>query len=129
MGHQNVRVFSRKLRYRNTVVNLPDGRQHSFIVGEEKGIDVRIAIDVMRMAHRKEYDVAIIFSQDQDLSEVADEIRVIAREQDRWIKVVSAFPKRPTSRNTRGINHTDWLPIDRSMYDACLDARDYRPKT
>jgi uncharacterized LabA/DUF88 family protein len=29
------------------------------------------------------YDVAMIFSQDQDLSEVAKEIRTISQEQDR----------------------------------------------
>lgn len=80
------------------------------------------------MAHRNEYDVAVIFSQDQDLSEVAAEIRVIAREQQRWIKVACAFPLSPTTINRRGINHTDWLPIDRATYDAHLDRRDYRPK-
>jgi len=94
--------------------------------GEEKGIDVRIALDVIRMAHRDEYDVALLFSQDQDLSEVAAEIRVIAREQNRWIKIACAFPSSPTSRNRRGIDRTDWIPIDRATYDACLDRRDYR---
>jgi hypothetical protein len=53
---------------------------------------------------------------------------VIAREQDRWIKIVSAFPVSPTATNRRGINKTDWIEIDRAMYDACIDPRDYRPK-
>jgi len=35
---------------------------------EEKGIDVRLALDVVRMALGNLY-VALIFSQDQDLSE------------------------------------------------------------
>jgi uncharacterized LabA/DUF88 family protein len=43
----------------------------TFVAGEEKGVDVRIALDVIRLAHRAEYDVALLFSQDQDLSEVA----------------------------------------------------------
>ena len=89
---------------------------------------MRIAIDVIRMAHRSEYDAALIFSQDQDLSEVAAEVRVISQEQDRWIKVASAFPVSPTARNKRGINSTDWVSVDRALYDACLDPRDYRPK-
>lgn len=129
MGRQGVCIFSRSLRYRNRVVTLPDGTTHTFLAGEEKGIDVRIALDVIGMAHRKEYDVAVIFSQDQDLSEVAEEIRTIAREQDRWMKVASAFPFSPTTRNRRGIEKTDWLRIDRTTYDACLDRRDYRPKS
>ena len=128
MSWQNTHVFSRPLRYRNRKMKLPDGTEHTFTVGEEKGVDVRIALDVIRLAHRKEYDVAVIFSQDQDLSEVAEEIRTIAQEQDRWIKIVSAFPFSPTSRNRRGIEKADWIRVDRVMYDACLDRRDYRPK-
>lgn len=128
MSRQGIYVFMRPLRYRNKTVKLPDGREHTFLVGEEKGIDVRIAIDVIRMVHRKEYDVALIFSQDQDLSEVAKEIRAIAHEQKRWIKIACAFPFSPTSRNRRGINRTDWIHIDRSTYDQCIDSRDYRPR-
>lgn len=128
MTWQQVVVFSRSLRYRNQRVKLPDGTEHTFLVGEEKGIDVRIAIDVIRMAHHKDYDVALIFSQDQDLLEVAKEIRTISQEQDRWIKVACAFPLSPTTLNRRGIDRTDWIQIDRAIYDACLDKRDYRPK-
>ncbi|MHB1530371.1 MAG: hypothetical protein ACYCXT_13305 [Acidiferrobacteraceae bacterium] len=69
-----------------------------------------------------------MFSQDQDLSEAAAEIRVIAHEQNRWIKGVSSTPVSPTVRNRRGINQTDWFPIDRARYDTCIDPRDYRPK-
>jgi len=127
MGRQGIHVFSRTLRYRNRIVRLPGGATHTFLSGEEKGIDVRIALDVIRMAHANEYDVAVIFSQDQDLSEVAEEIRAIARERDRWIKLACAFPVSPTSRNRRGIDKTDWIRIDRATYDACLDRRDYRP--
>jgi hypothetical protein len=129
LSWQKVHVYSRPLRYRNKRVTLPNGTEHTFPAGEEKGIDVRIAIDVIRMAHHKEYDVALIFSQDQDLSEVAQEIRAIAKEQDRWIKVACAFPKSPTTRNPRGIEKTDWIPIDRTIYDASLDRRDYSPKS
>jgi uncharacterized LabA/DUF88 family protein len=126
MGREAVRVFSRPLRYRNRTVKLPDGTQHTYLTGEEKGIDVRIALDVIRLANAREYDVAVIFSQDQDLSEVANEIRTIAGQQDRWIKIACAFPFSPTTRNTRGIDKTDWIRIDRATYDACLDRRDYR---
>ena len=128
LGRQKVFIFSRLLRYRNHFVKLPDGSEHIFLAGEEKGIDVRIAIDIIRMAHHKEYDVALILSQDQDLSEVAEELRTIAAEQGRWIKAACAFPSSPTSRSSRGIDKTDWIPIDRTTYYACIDPRDYRFK-
>lgn len=75
---------------------------------------------------RNEYDVAIVFSQDQDLSEVADEIRALSRQQTRWIKMVCAYPMSPTVVNRRGINGTDWIKITKAEYDRCLDPRDYR---
>ena len=117
MGHRGVEVFSRPLRYRDETVKLPDGTTHTFRVGREKDIDVRIALDVIRLAHRKSYDVGVIFSQDQDLSEVAEEIRVIATEQNRWIRLASAYPvssSRPNHK-LRGINKTDWKKIEKSI--------------
>lgn len=127
MGRQNIVVYSRALRYRNKTVVLPSGATHTFLHGEEKGIDVRIALDVIGMAVRNEYDVAVVFSQDQDLSEVADEIRVIARQAGRWIRIACPYPMSPTRTNRRGINGTQWIHIDRNTYDACVDPKDYRP--
>jgi uncharacterized LabA/DUF88 family protein len=107
MGRGGTHTFSRSLRYRNQTVRLPDGTEHVFLVGQEKGIDVRLALDVVRLAHRRAYDVALVFSQDQDLSEVADEVRLIAQEQNRWLKMASAYPSSTTARNGRGVNKTD----------------------
>jgi uncharacterized LabA/DUF88 family protein len=61
MGRQGIKVYSRALRYRNKTVKLPGGKSHTFLHGEEKGIDVRIAIDVIAMAVRNDYDVAVVF--------------------------------------------------------------------
>jgi uncharacterized LabA/DUF88 family protein len=129
MGTRGVKTFSRPLRYRSQRLMLSDGSTTSVLIGQEKGIDVRIALDVVRLARQSAYDVALLFSQDQDLSEAADEVRAISRESDRWIKIASAFPSSPTSRNRRGVNKTDWIRIDRATYDACLDPNDYRSRT
>ena len=126
MRRKGVIVYTRSLKYRYRSVTLPDGTDHTVLLGEEKGIDVRIAVDVIRLAHHRAFDVGILFSQDQDLSEVAREIRVIAREQRRWIKLACAFPVGPASRNRRGVDRTDWIRIDRATYDACVDPGDYR---
>jgi uncharacterized LabA/DUF88 family protein len=127
MGRQGVKIYSRHLRYRLQTVRLPDGTEHSFVVGQEKGVDVRLALDIVRAVHRQECDVVVIFSQDQDLSEAADEARLIASEQNRTLAIASAFPSSPTAANARGINTTHWIRIDRATYDSCLDTRDYRP--
>jgi len=126
MQRKGIAVFKRSLRYHNETIKLPDGKVFTKLVGHEKGIDVRIALDVVRFALQKVYDIAFIISQDQDLSEVVDEIREIAKEQKRWIKVASAFLISPTFKNKRGIDKTDWLKIDKRTYDSCLDPHDYR---
>ncbi|MCI0471715.1 MAG: NYN domain-containing protein [Candidatus Aminicenantes bacterium] len=105
---------------------MKDGSAETIIVGQEKGIDVRIALDVMRFAWDDVYDVALIFSQDQDLSEVADEVRRFAHFQSRWIKIASAFPVGNKVTSKIGIDKTDWIKIDKSTYDLCLDQIDYR---
>ncbi|HVC96114.1 MAG TPA: NYN domain-containing protein [Pirellulales bacterium] len=128
MGRRGIRVYSRSLVYRNTAVKLPTGGTHTYLSGEEKGIDVRLALDALDSAHRNEYDVALVFSQDQDLNELASLIRTVATFQNRWIKIASAYPDSPAASNRRGINGTDWCRIDRATYDACIDLRDYRPK-
>jgi uncharacterized LabA/DUF88 family protein len=83
MSRKGIKTFSRPLRHRKRTIQISDGIDYTGIVGEEKGIDVRIALEVIRMARQNLLDVAVVFSQDQDFSEVADEIRALAREQRR----------------------------------------------
>lgn len=127
MGWQGVKVFSRPLRYRDELVTLL-GAQTTVRIAREKGIDVRIAIDVIRLALNREYDVALIFSQDQDFMEVADEVHEIANEQGRKIRVACAFPVSAAAPNNRGINNTEWIKLDKALYDLCLDTHDYTPR-
>jgi len=130
MRRQGVEVFRRLLRYRQRDFDCPLCKQtYSVEVPVEKGVDVRIAIDVIRLGHLQKYDVALILSQDQDFSEVAAEIRTIAREQDRWIKIACAFPSSATSKNPYGIRNCDHIRIEKTAYDACIDPHDYRPKS
>ncbi len=127
MGRTGIKLFSRALRYHNQKIKYSScNKLYTTLVGHEKGVDVRIALDVIRLARKKVYDVAIIFSQDQDLSEVAEEIRGIAIAQKRWIKMASAFPVSPTYKNKRGIDKTDWIEIDKQTYDSCIDTNNYR---
>jgi uncharacterized LabA/DUF88 family protein len=141
MSRRGVKVFSRHLKYREERVILPDKSSHTITYFVEKGIDVRIALDSVRLAYRAAYDVAVFFSQDQDLSEAADEIRVVSKEHGRWVEVASAFPYDPglcdghghalrdnngyEACNPRGIGKTVAIQITREVYDQCLDLRDY----
>jgi len=138
MRSSGVEVYTRTLRYGQQRFTCRSCRVEQAVTctscntpmadkGREKGIDIRIALDVVRLARENIYDVALIFSQDQDLSEAADELRAIARAQRRWIKVASAYPNGTAHR--RGINNTDWIKFDKATYDKCIDPRDYRQRS
>ena len=128
MKRSGIVVTARSLQYKIERIPLEDGSLREIAIPREKGIDLRLGLDVVRMARRGDLDVALIFSQDQDLAEVAQEIRSIVYSEGRWLKIASAFPSGPNATVNRGINSTDWFRMDQQFYDACLDPRDYRQK-
>ncbi|MBC6442556.1 MAG: NYN domain-containing protein [Rhodobacteraceae bacterium] len=71
LKRQGVCVIKRNLTYQFREKNIP--------VPKEKGIDVRLALDIVRHARRREFDAAVIYSQDQDLCEVARAVRESGR--------------------------------------------------
>lgn len=128
MGTRSITTFTRPLKYATQTFTLRDGSTQTVRMGREKGIDVRIALDVVRLAAQGDFDVGLIFSQDQDLSEAADEVKAISRKLNRWIQIASAYPIGPTYLNKRGINSTQWVQINKALYDTCIDPNDYRTR-
>jgi uncharacterized LabA/DUF88 family protein len=129
LRRSGVLILSRPLRYHSVEIHDSDGSARTITTPTEKGIDVRIALDIVRLTLSRELDVGVLFSQDQDLAEVATEVREIARRQKRWIRLISAYPVGSNASAKRGIDKTDWFRIDRTMYDSCLDPHDYRPRS
>lgn len=127
MRRSGIHVTSRPLRYYREEIRHDNNEATVIDVPVERGIDVRLALDVIRLARENQYNVGVIFSQDQDLAEVVSDVRDISRTQSRWIKLVSAFPSGPSASVRRGIDGTDWFRIDQELYESCLDQRDYRP--
>ena len=72
MSRQGIITYSRPLRYRRKKFHIGDGIEYEGEVSEEKGIDVRLAIDVISLVRPHPIDIAIIFIQDQDLSGSSD---------------------------------------------------------
>jgi len=72
------------------------------------------------MAIAEEFDVALLLSQDQDFVELARDVRSVAKRQSRWIKMASAYPAPSGTTAGRGVDKTDWIPIDRATFEACL---------
>ncbi|MGZ8324578.1 MAG: NYN domain-containing protein, partial [Rhodoplanes sp.] len=78
-------VTTRPIRYHKEKVVGSDGEERVVTTPQEKGIDVRLALDLVARARKREFHVAVIYSQDQDLCEVVQEVKEIAKEQGRWI--------------------------------------------
>lgn len=57
------------------------------VIWQEKAVDVKIAVDMISMAHRGEYEDAYLLSADGDYTPVAEEVRALGR------KVFAASPR------------------------------------
>lgn len=95
--------------------------------GQEKGVDVSLALDLVQATHEQRYEVAIIVSQDSDFGPAVRLSKEISAAQHRKLTFESAFPFNP-SMQSRGVPGTTPVRIDQAVYDACFDARDYRSK-
>ena len=119
--------WSNKIRYlRSRGVYVYRGRVNAG--GQEKGVDVSLALDLVRAAYERQYEAAIIVSQDWDFGPAVRLAKEIARTQGRRLVFESCFPLGPGSHSRRGVPGTTWIPIDQATYDSCRDPRDYRPR-
>lgn len=74
--------------------------------GQEKGVDVNLALDVVQLTHENRYDCGIIVSQDWDFGSAVALAKVIADNQSRVIEFDSAFPYDNNNTSRRGIPGT-----------------------
>lgn len=95
--------------------------------GQEKGVDVSLALDLVQATYEQRFDVVIIVSQDSDFGPAVRLSKEIAQTQNRNLIFESCFPYGPASTPRRGVPGTVWYQIDQATYDACLDPMDYRP--
>ena len=94
--------------------------------GEEKGVDVCIAVDLVHATHEMRFETAILVSQDHDFVPAVRLAKIIAREQGRVVQIESAFPRLPRQRRSHQIPGTIAVPLDQDTYDSCYDPTDYR---
>lgn len=93
--------------------------------GQEKGVDVSLAIDLIQLTYEAACDIAIIVSQTGTSARPYDLPGRIARDHNRALTVESAFPYEAGRMNPRGIPGSTWIHIDKTTYDGCLDERDW----
>jgi len=95
--------------------------------GQEKGVDVTLAVDLVELTYDGKYDAAIIVSQDWDFGSAISLAKRIAQTQGRRLMFESAFPYQVgRGISPRGVPGTTWIHIDKILYDSCFDPTDYR---
>jgi len=114
-SNPKVEVIRRPLRYPAT---WPQQR------AQEKGVDVALGIDFVRLAVRGTYDVGVLMSTDSDLVpalEGALEIKTASVHIE-----VAAWAGRGANRRLTVGNNLPWCHrLDRADYEAVRDPRDY----
>ena len=81
------------------------------VIWQEKAVDVKIAVDMISMAHRGEYEDAYILSADGDYTPVAEEVRALGR------KVFAASP-RYGAKLRSAVDH--FILLDDNFFDGLL---------
>ena len=121
-----VEVTTRELRYlTETDPHAPSGIR--VLSAREKGIDLRIALDVMAAARRPDCANILIASRDQDFREVIGDIQTMCAFTRRDIGLWSAFPMvQDAPALNRGVDGTREVRISRTDYDRLRDPADYR---
>lgn len=122
LGRSGVRVSSRVLKRRELKIHLEGVVNFKTTVPRlvEKGVDLAIGLELVRLANEQAFDAAIVFSQDGDLVEAVQEVRRIGREQNRWLQVECAYPV-ALGVESWPIYGTVRRQITKLVYDACID--------
>lgn len=87
----------------------------------EKGVDLRMALDMVRRVEDGGCDVIVVVSCDQDFREAVVELRNRAAVKGRALQVATAFPSDGTGV-ARGIDNADrHIPLSRQDFAHALD--------
>lgn len=121
-----VSVTTRDLRYlTETDPAAPGGVR--VLSAREKGIDLRLALDVMAAARNPDCENIMIVSRDQDFREVIEDVEMLCAFTDRQIGLWSAFPEvRNGPSFNRGVDGTREISISWADYKGLRDPTDYR---
>jgi len=78
--YANQQKLFRKLQSQNIVVVLGQLIKHPDKTYHEKGVDVRLAVEMIRFARENKYDTAYLISSDTDLVPAVEEVRAFGKE-------------------------------------------------
>lgn len=129
MKQNEITVFSRPLKYSQAFIEDRNNPGHCIKVwkGREKGVDVRIALDMVMMAFNGEYEIASLVSRDSDLDEAIRDVYKIREITGKWLAVENVVCVPPVGSPLKRL-HLARRPIkiDHDIFDRIRDDTNYR---
>ncbi len=77
--YANQQKLIRKLQRQNIIVTLGQVIRHPDKTYHEKGVDVRLAVEIIRFARQNKYDIACLLSSDTDLVAAVEEVQAFGK--------------------------------------------------
>ena len=77
--YANQQKLFRKLQKQNIIIVLGQLIKHPDKTYHEKGVDVRLAVEMIRFARENKYDIAYLVSSDTDLVAAVEEVRAFGK--------------------------------------------------
>jgi len=77
--YANQQKLFRKLQKQNIIITLGQLIRHPDKTYHEKGVDVRLAVEMIRFAREDKYDIAYLVSSDTDLVAAVEEVKSIGK--------------------------------------------------
>ena len=77
--YANQQRLFRKLQKQNIIIVLGQLIRHPDKTYHEKGVDVRLAVEMIRFARENKYDIAYLVSSDTDLVAAVEEVQAIGK--------------------------------------------------
>lgn len=118
-----VHAFTPPLRYRNEWTQRYDGEWRVYRSPQEKGVDVRLALDMVAATYERRCDAMVLMTEDSDLQQGVDRCLEIAKAQGRNLLIANAIPQdfnSPVPR--RALNQTTPVRFDKAFYESHIDA-------
>lgn len=77
--YANQQRLIRRLQRQNIFVTLGQVIRHPDNTYHEKGVDVRLAVEMIKFARQNKYDIAYLVSSDTDLIAAVEEVQSIGK--------------------------------------------------
>lgn len=79
----------------------------------EKGVDILVALELLRGAYRDEYDVAILVAGDGDYADIVTEVRAVGKTVlNAFFSEQKSYELAKASNGFIDLNHVNWSSIE-----------------